>query len=136
MEAVLFPLPAPPEDGIYGALALLFAFAIGHAVADFPLQGDFIARGKNRHTPHPPLADGGEDRSRIWIYLMAAHCLIHAGFVWAISGLFVLALAEFVLHFVIDVFKCEGITSFAVDQWLHLLSKVAYVALIWAGLFG
>ena len=64
---------------------------------------------------------------------MSAHCLIHAGFVWAISGYVVFALAEFVLHWSIDAAKCEGRTSFATDQWLHILTKAGYVAVLWFG---
>jgi len=126
------PLPAP--DGILSALVLLFAFTIGHAIADFPLQGDFLSRGKNRNSPPPPLADGKTSPANLWIYLMSAHALIHAGFVWLVSGYVVLALAEFVLHWIIDVAKCEGHTSFATDQWLHVVTKVVYIAVIWAGL--
>lgn len=116
------------------ALVLLFAFTIGHAIADFPLQGDFLSRGKNRNSPPPPLADGKTSPANLWIYLMSAHALIHAGFVWLVSGYVVLALAEFVLHWIIDVAKCEGHTSFATDQWLHVVTKVVYIAVIWAGL--
>lgn len=124
-------LPFPPADNLLSALILFFAFAIGHAFADFPLQGDFLSRGKNRHIDPPKLADGKESPGNLWVWLMSAHCLVHAGFVWIISGFFVFALAEFILHWLIDVLKCEGRTSFAMDQWLHLLTKVAYVAVIW-----
>jgi len=79
------------------------------------------------------LADGKSSPTNLWIYLMSAHCLIHAGFVWAISGYVVFALAEFVLHWSIDVAKCEGRTSFATDQWLHILTKAGYVAVLWFG---
>ena len=116
------------------ALFLLFAFTIGHAFADFPLQGDFLSRGKNRNAPPPPLADGKACPANLWVYLMSAHCLIHAGFVWIIGGYAILAVVEFILHWLIDVVKCEGHTSFATDQWLHILTKVAYVAILWSGL--
>jgi hypothetical protein len=33
-----------------------------------------------------------------------------------------------VLHFIIDVAKCEGLTSFNQDQLLHFGCKAAYVA--------
>lgn len=122
-----------PVTDLQGALILFFAFSIGHAIADFPLQGEFLSRGKNRHLPPPPLADGGSSPKRLWIYLMSAHALTHAGFVWIISGSVLLGLAEFVIHWVIDALKCERWTSFETDQWLHLLTKAAYVALIWAG---
>lgn len=126
-------LPFEPVSGLGSALALFFAFAIGHAFADFPLQGDFLSRGKNRHLPPPQLADGKESPTYLWTYLMSAHCLVHAGFVWIVCGYVVFAISEFVLHFLIDVMKCENKTSFAMDQWLHLLTKAVYVALIWMG---
>ena len=127
-----------PIDSVTGpatALTLFFALAIGHAIADFPLQGDFLARGKNRHLSCIKLADGKKNPEFLWAYLMTAHCLIHAGFVWIISGNVFLALIEFVLHWIIDAIKCEGKTSFEIDQLLHLLSKAAFVGLLWAGFF-
>ncbi|MEM6916116.1 MAG: DUF3307 domain-containing protein [Verrucomicrobiota bacterium] len=124
-------LPLGPPDGILSAFILFFALVIGHSFADFPLQGDFLSRGKNRNGPPPQLADGKANPKDLWIYLMSAHCLIHAGFVWIITGLFVFALAEFVLHWVIDALKCEGRTSFAVDQWLHIACKAVFVAILY-----
>ena len=131
-EPLTIPLSAP--TGVVSALFLLFAFTIGHAFADFPLQGDFLSRGKNRNAPPPPLADGKSCPADLWVYLMSAHCLIHAGFVWIIGGYAILAVVEFILHWLIDAVKCEGHTSFATDQWLHILTKVAYVAVLWSGL--
>jgi hypothetical protein len=131
-EILTLPLQVP--SGPLSALALLFALTIGHAFADFPLQGDFLSRGKNRNSPSPVLADGRESPPDLWVYLMSAHCLIHAGFVWVITGHVIFAIAEFVLHWAIDVAKCEGRTSFATDQWLHILTKAAYVGVLWAGL--
>ena len=132
LEPLTIPLSAP--TGVVSALFLLFAFTIGHAFADFPLQGDFLSRGKNRNAPPPPLADGKACPANLWVYLMSAHCLIHAGFVWIIGGYAILAVVEFILHWLIDAVKCEGHTSFATDQWLHILTKVAYVAILWSGL--
>jgi hypothetical protein len=128
-EIQTLPLAAPTD--LTSALVLLFAFAIGHAIADFPLQGDFLSRGKNRNAPPPTLADGKGCPADLWVYLMSAHCLVHAGFVWLICGYPILALAEFVLHWAIDWAKCEGKTTFAVDQWLHIASKGLFVTLLW-----
>ena len=125
-----------PVTDFQGALILLFAFSIGHAIADFPLQGEFLSRGKNRHIPPPPLADGGSSPKRLWIYLMSAHALTHAGLVWIICGSPLLAFAEFVIHWIIDAMKCERFTSFEIDQWLHIATKAVYVALIWGGVVG
>lgn len=126
-----FSSPLPAVTGLESALALFFALVIGHAFADFPLQGDFLSRGKNRHTEPPQLADGKASPKDLWVYLMTAHCLIHAGFVWVLTGSIWLGLAELTLHWVIDALKCEGKTSFAVDQWLHVSCKAAFVAFLW-----
>jgi hypothetical protein len=123
-------LPFQPLTGFVSAAALFFALLIGHALADYPLQGDFLSRGKSRHVDIPELSGDGRPSGNVWIYLMTAHCLIHAGFVWMITGFFVFALAEFVLHWVIDVLKCEGKTTFAVDQWLHVICKLGYVVVM------
>lgn len=130
-ETLTLPFAAP--TGVVSALVMLFALTIGHAFADFPLQGDFLSRGKNRNSPPMQLADGKKSPANLWVYLMSAHCLIHAGFVWIVSGHVLLALAEFFLHWSIDVAKCEGRTSFATDQWLHIITKAAYVGILWAG---
>lgn len=127
-EAITFPLSS--VAGIGSAFTLFFALVIGHALADFPLQGDFLSHGKNRHIKPPQLADGKGPPGDLWVYLMSAHCLIHAGFVLAISGIVAFAVAELVLHFVIDVLKCEGKTSFALDQWLHVICKAVYVLVL------
>ena len=125
-----------PDFDFKAALELLFLLLMGHALADFPLQGDFLSRGKNRNTTPPQLADGKETPRTLWIYLMSAHSLIHAFFVWAFTGSVVLGLAEFIIHWIIDALKCEGRTTFETDQWLHIVTKIIFVVLIWAGLVG
>lgn len=112
---------------------LLFAFVIGHALADFPLQGEFLAMRKNHRIPLPK---GDPSPRTLWIYCLSAHCFIHAGFVWIISGLAVLAIAEFVAHWLIDFAKSEGWTNFHVDQGLHIVCKGAFVVLIQQGIVG
>jgi hypothetical protein len=112
----------------WSAFQLLLAFLIGHALCDFPLQGEYLANGKNwRFLKHL------QDPSRppqIWVACMSAHCLIHTGAVWIITGSPLIAVAEFVLHWCIDVAKCRGMTTFNQDQSLHVLCKVAYVG-VW-----
>lgn len=94
---------------------LLFA----HALADYPLQGDFLARAKSRRSPI---------ESVDWWVAMAAHCAIHAGSVLLITGSLACAAFEFVAHFFIDHFKCEGVLSFRMDQMLHVGCKLVIVA--------
>src|SRR5882757_1924577 len=95
---------APPHTLAQG-LSLFFALLIGHALADYPLQGDFLALHKNRHY---------KDSSRalppgVWMHCLLNHSLIHAGFVWLITGNVILGLIEMVLHATIDFIKCENI---------------------------
>ena len=115
-----------------GALALLFALAISHALCDFPLQGRFIAIAKNRHADLSEFF-GDSPPKHLWVHALSAHSLIHAGGVWLVSGSLTLGFLEFVLHWLIDFGKNEDLTSFHTDQLLHYLCKFIYVALlIWA----
>jgi hypothetical protein len=113
----------PPGD-LASAAILFFAFVIGHAVGDFPLQSDFMARGKNRHTP-PPCFEA--PKRGLWVYCLSAHALTHAGIVWVITRNPFLGFAEFVLHWAIDFLRTEGKTNFHTDQGLHIACKVLYV---------
>lgn len=100
-------------------LTLLFA----HFLADYPLQGDFLARAKNRTAPIPGVP---------WWQAMTAHAGIHAGGVALVTGFWFLGVVEFVAHFAIDSAKCSGRIGYNTDQALHALCKAAYVAIIWA----
>jgi len=97
-------------------LALLF---IGHALADYPLQGDWIAKAKNHKLNLVP----GET---IWPSVLACHAAIHAGFVWAITGSGWLGLGEFLAHTLIDFTKSDGRLTYNQDQLLHVLCKVVW----------
>ena len=116
-----------------GALCLSLALAIGHVLADFPLQGVFLSEVKNRHlqksqpvnTRSPKGAlDSGHER----------HALIHCGLVWLITSSVILGPIEFVIHWIIDCAKCEGWIGFNTDQLLHYCSKLTYVALTYYGI--
>lgn len=117
---------------ISGLLLLLLALAIGHALSDFSLQGDYLSKTKNRHRQATSELDGGASIGN-WIHSLSAHSLIHCGAVWLITGSYTLGLLEFVLHWLIDFAKCENWTGFGADQFLHYLCKVLYVALIYFG---
>jgi hypothetical protein len=104
-----------------GPLALFAAFLVIHVLADFPLQGDYLARQKSRK--------GADSRSE-WVIALIAHCVIHAGGVWLVSGSLAFAAAELVLHSLIDLGKGEEKYSMATDQVLHLICKLAYALLL------
>jgi hypothetical protein len=96
---------------------MFFALAVFHALADFPLQGDYLARQKVRST-----ADGTSE----WLVALTAHSLIHAGAVWLVTGSKLLGLAELILHALIDAAKGRGAFSHLTDQLLHLGCKLVY----------
>ena len=103
-----------------------FALLIGaHFLADYPLQGDFLARGKNRTAPIPGIP--------FW-HPLAAHSAIHGLFVGLITGSLILALAEAIIHAITDDAKCRGVFGYNADQAIHLACKGAWVlALVFVG---
>ena len=119
--------------GLGGYFILLFALAIGHALADYPLQGPFLAEAKNRHAKPMPLPGNTTSPTGLWIHALTAHSLIQGGAVWLITGSVTLALVEVGLHWLIDFSKCEGWFGYNTDQFLHFLCKVVYAAVITCG---
>jgi hypothetical protein len=137
-------------------MTLLLLLA-GHAVCDYPLQGDFLARGKNHKLGrcvcgkeivevkkgfwaagpevcvdnhwHKPLLPGVP-----WYQCLLAHSLIHSGAVLLITHSLWIALAELVIHAATDYAKCDGRISFNVDQAIHYGCKAAWAALVFKGI--
>ena len=107
-------------------MELFFKLLIGHALADFALQTEAIALGKNRHLPAYGIPTG-EKHFTVWPYFLTAHALIHAGTVWLITRNPWFAGAELVLHWLIDFSKCENWINPHHDQTLHVMCKIAYV---------
>ncbi len=107
-------------------MEILFKLIIGHALCDYPLQGDFIGKFKNPWVASPISG------VTIWWHLLTAHALIHAGSVWVVTGKVELAIIEFVFHWLIDLSKSAGWTDFHADQALHVACKIAwaYIATI------
>lgn len=95
---------------------LLLMLLAAHWVADYPLQGDFLAKAKQQ----------GPLRA----YHLVAHAGIHGGAVALVTGSVWLGLVEWVLHTVIDEAKVKGKTDFAIDQALHIGCKLIYAALL------
>lgn len=103
----------------YFEMFCLLIFA--HMLADYPLQGDFLARAKNATNPIPGIPPR---------QALTAHAIIHGGFVGLITGSVWFALAEVVAHWVIDDAKCHDDFNFNTDQALHFLCKFLWVAII------
>lgn len=105
---------------LHAFITTLFLLIVAHALADYPLQGDFLARAKNRTAPIPGVP---------WWQALIAHAVIHAGFVYLLTLLWPCALGELVAHVWIDDAKCRGKLTYNQDQALHLGLKVVWAAL-------
>jgi len=110
-------------------MRILLLLLFGHALADYPLQGDFLSRAKRRGgIPGVP-----------WLCALSAHALIHAGSVYLITNSALWAVVEFFMHGFIDYCKCEGLLgegehAFWLDQYLHFICKVACAVGVMEGL--
>ncbi|NRB20508.1 MAG: DUF3307 domain-containing protein [Rhodobacteraceae bacterium] len=98
-------------------MEILALMIFAHAMADYPLQGDFLARAKNHTAPICGVP---------WYHALGAHCTIHGGFVGIITGSLALGIAEFVIHAATDYAKCSGRISYNTDQAIHVGCKVLW----------
>lgn len=96
---------------------VLFLLMAGHALADFSLQSEFMAIGKNRHT------DLGKGH---WFYCLTGHSFVHGGIVLLLTGSLGLGIAETIWHWIIDFLKCDDKISFRTDQFLHVFCKIIW----------
>lgn len=109
------------------APTMFFWLLVGHALADYPLQGDFLATGKNRHFTFNAAAP--------WWLLLTMHALIHAGAVALVTQSPSLGVGEFIAHACIDGAKCDevfgefGKRAFTIDQALHIVCKLVWILL-------
>lgn len=101
----------------------LFWMFVGHALADYPLQGDWLSKAKNHALSLVP----GE---AIWPGALFCHAITHAGAVMLATGSMALSLAELVAHGLIDFAKCAGRLSYNQDQALHALCKVLWFGVL------
>jgi hypothetical protein len=112
--------------------ALLFFLIAAHALMDYSLQNDAMAVCKCPKANTPLAA------SVPWYYWLTAHALLHGaavgavfrwmGFDWNVVA--ALATAETVIHWFVDLGKCEKLYPLYVDQSIHILCKLAWWALV------
>jgi len=105
------------------SLTVMFWLLVGHALADYPLQGPYLAQAKNRNS--------SLGRDGAWRWALGCHAMIHGGAVALATGSVVLGVCETVAHAVIDFAKCEGWLSYDTDQALHVVCKAVWFA-VWA----
>ena len=104
-------------------MILFFQLLIGHAVGDFVLQSDTMARAKDRHNE---MAKNRSANFPAWYYWLTAHALVHGGAVYLLTGSATFGLIETLLHWTIDCAKCERKIDFHQDQALHTICKIGY----------
>jgi hypothetical protein len=100
-------------------MTTLFWLLVGHSLADYPLQGDYLAAAKR---------PGGKETA--WWIALSAHSLIHAGVVALVTGSIAIGVCEFVAHWTIDYLKCRGFVGYTADQGLHIACKVTWAVLL------
>jgi hypothetical protein len=105
-------------EAVVIAVEMFGALVAAHALCDYPLQGDFLARAKNRTLPIPGVP---------WYQALGAHAVIHGGAVALLTGMPLLGVAETLAHAAIDDAKCTGKIGFNTDQALHIVCKALWV---------
>ena len=101
---------------------MAIALLAGHALADYPLQGDFLSKAKNRTAAIPGVP---------WWQALGAHVAIHGAFVALLTGIWWLFFAEAAIHWLTDDAKCRGKLTFNQDQAIHLVCKALWLA-VWS----
>ena len=86
-----------------------------HALTDFQLQNGAMHDHKIR-----------EQNISYWYYWMGAHALICGGGVYIVTSSLGFAIAETIIHFVIDAIKSDNRIGFHTDQCLHIISRIIY----------
>lgn len=122
----------------YSLVGLFWYLLLMHALGDYALQQDSMAKGKNRHNATPETPPG------MWVGWLTAHAMIHGFLVSVIMMNFLaihycvvtlmfatlVGMLETALHWLIDFAKCEGKTTFLQDQALHVGCKLLWVLLV------
>lgn len=113
-------------------IELLIISLCGHALADFALQPDIMAKGKNRHK-RPDYLPEGQEYTPCWFYWLTAHALIHGlvmvflihwRFSYLLSNAYPLILIIAGIHWGIDFLKCDNRFGPHIDQLLHFLTII------------
>lgn len=104
---------------------VFFWLMVGHAIADFALQSDWMVTFKSRHNKVPPEYSNRPDL--VWVHVLTSHALLHGGAVALATGNVWLGVAETVAHWIIDFGKCENWFGFHTDQVLHIACKFVWL---------
>lgn len=106
-------------DPVFGVpdISLLILLVLIHALADYPVQGDFLPHGKRRASSFEVLS---------WRGVLTYHAAIHAGAVFVLTESLLLGLSEFVIHWMTDYLKFRDRIGRSTDQAIHIGCKVIW----------
>jgi len=107
-------------------LETVFLLLFAHGIADFALQSDMMARGKNRHVFDKSKAPPGQKPCNCWFWWMLAHSLANGGLYYLFTSNILIGLIESIVHFIVDCVKCENITNPHQDQAIHIACIILY----------
>lgn len=104
-------------------ISLFTALLFFHFLLDYPLQGDFLSKAKNRYNPIPHVP---------WYQAMFAHTAMHGVVVAFLTGIPVLGMFEMAIHWWTDDQKCRGELTYNQDQAIHIICKVVWtIVTVW-----
>lgn len=106
-------------------IEILFMMLFLHALGDFALQSESMAKGKNKHLK-PEYIPEGQKYKITWFYWLSAHAFIQGGLIFIFFPVVWIAITEVIFHFVLDFLKCENITNPHIDQISHILLRIIY----------
>jgi len=106
-------------------ILIIFKLLCGHAIADFALQSEWMAKNKNRNNKSTYVPEG-QTYVETWFYVLGAHGFIHGFMVYALTGSLFLGIIETISHFTIDFLKCDNYMNPHQDQLLHIGWKLLY----------
>lgn len=110
-------------------IQVFFAMLCAHALVDFSLQTEWIAKNKNRNAvPVGYVAALHGPMQLVWPHVLTAHALMHGGAVWLATGSTLMGVCETVAHWLIDFCKCEKLYGIHMDQALHVGCKLLWLA--------
>jgi len=103
-------------------MQLLLQLLFLHFLLDYPLQGEFLSKAKNRYNPIPHVP---------WYQAMFAHTAMHGIAVGFITGIPILGILEVVMHWITDDLKCRGELTFNQDQTIHITCKFIWAFIVY-----
>ena len=103
---------------------------VTHALCDFSLQTDIMAKCKSRHYRAEPPTN--QRHFPCWPFWLSAHALIWGGGVALVLGPMAGVIGA-VAHWFTDFAKCESRIGVIADQGLHLATLVGLTVLFAGG---